>query len=219
VLLLIPMVHSMYLLAYQDPANGPLEMMVYVQTTPDVDTVMAKITQADQRLHGGKHQLNVVVGSGEEWPFYWYLRDYWMDPHPGSYVTFDPTDLQTINPDVLILYPGQDVQTFMAAHPSGYHMKEYALRSWFDESYKPQLACETHPGTKCPSNVDYSFYGKGLGPWLSYGANPPPNATFNAGRAIPRLWNWLWVRQPLGSVKGPYYDFVFIVRDGLNVQP
>jgi hypothetical protein len=67
--------------------------------------------------------------------------------------------------------------------------------------------------------VDYSFYGKGLGPWLSYGSNPPPNATFNAGLATSRLWNWLWVRQPLGSVKGPYYDFVFIVRDGLNVQP
>ncbi|HZC06732.1 MAG TPA: flippase activity-associated protein Agl23 [Ktedonobacterales bacterium] len=219
VLLFIPMVHSMYLLAYQDPANGPLEMMVYVQTTPDVDTVMAKINQADQKLHGGRHQLNVVVGSGEEWPFYWYLRDYWMDPHPNTYVTFDPTSFQNMNPDVLILYPGADVQAFMAAHPTGYHMKEYTLRSWFDESYKPQLACETHPGTKCPSNVDYSFYGKGLGPWLSYGSNPPPNATFTAGRAIPRLWNWLWLRQPLGNTKGPYYDFVFIVRDGLSVQP
>jgi uncharacterized protein (TIGR03663 family) len=217
-LLFVTMVHSMYLLAYQDPSNGPLEMMVYVQTTQDVDTVMAKINQADQTLHGGKHQLNIVVGSGEEWPFYWYLRDYWMDPHPGSYVTFDPQSYQNLNPDVLILYPGADVQAFMQAHPKGYSMKEYVLRSWFDEAYKPQLPCEVQ-GTKCPANVDYAFYGKGVGPWLSYGSNPPPNAKFNAGLAASRLWNWLWFRQPLGSTKGPYYDFVFIVRDGLGIQP
>ncbi|HEX8996272.1 MAG TPA: flippase activity-associated protein Agl23 [Ktedonobacterales bacterium] len=218
-LLFVTMVHSMYLLTYQDPANGPLEMMVYVQTTPDVDTVMAKINQADQRLHGGRHQLSIVVGSGEEWPFYWYLRDYWMDPHPATYAQFDPADYATINPDVLILYPGADVQAFMQAHPHGYTMKEYALRSWFDESYKPQLACQIHPGTRCPANVDYAFYGKGVGPWLSYGDNPPPNATFNAGLAASRLWSWLWVRQPLGNTKGPYYDFVFIVRDGMSINP
>lgn len=218
-LLFLTMVHSMYLLTYQDPANGPLEMMVYVQTTPDVDTVMAKINKADQILNGGRHQLSIVVGSGEEWPFYWYLRDYWMDPHPGTYVTFDPASYQNITPDVLILYPGADVQAFMQAHPTGYHMKEYTLRSWFDESYKPQLACQIHPGTKCPSNVDYSFFGKGLGPWLSYGSNPPANAKFNPGLAASRLWNWLWFRQPLGNTKGPYYDFVFIVKDGLPIQP
>jgi hypothetical protein len=209
----------MYLLAYRDPANGPLEAMIYVQTTPDVDTVMAKITLADQRLHGGRHQLNVVVGSGEEWPLYWYLRDYTLDPHPGYYATFDPSNFKTMQPDVLILYPGADVKAFFDAHPTGYHMKEYALRSWFDEAYKPQLACETHPGMTCPKNVDYSLYGQGLGPWLSYGSNPPPNAKFNLGLAAPRLWNWLWVRQPLGATKGPYYDFVFIVRDGLPIQP
>lgn len=218
-LLFVTMVHSMYLLTYQDPANGPLEMMVYVQTTPDVDTVMAKINQADQKLHGGRHQLNIVVGSGEEWPFYWYLRDYWMDPHPNTYVTFDPANYQNLNPDVLIVYPGADAQAFMQAHPTGYHMKEYALRSWFDESYKPQLDCQMRPGTKCPANVDYAFYGKGVGPWLSYGANPPPNGKFNPGLAASRVWNWLWVRQPLGNTKGPYYDFVFIVRDGMSIQP
>ncbi len=218
-LLFVTMVHSMYLLTYRDPANGPLEMMVYVQTTPDVDTVMAKINAADQRLHGGRHQLNVVVGAGEEWPFYWYLRDYWMDPHPGTYMTIDPSSFQNMNPDVLILYPGSDVQAFFASHPKGYSQKEYALRSWFDESYKPQLACELHPGMQCPSNVDYALYGRGLGPWLSYGSNPPPNAKFNLGLAAPRLLNWLWYRKPLGATTGPYFDFVFIVRDGLNIKP
>ena len=224
-LLLVPMVHSMYLLTYQNPSNAPLEMMVYVQTTQDVDTVMAKITTADKNLYGGKHQLKIVVGQGEEWPMYWYLRDYWLDPHPGSYVTWDPQSVNgsnpfsNMNPDALILYPGTQVQQFFQAHPTGYHMKEYVLRSWFDESYKPQLPCLEKPGQKCPSNIDYAFYGQGLGPWLSYGSAPPPNATFNLGKASSRLWNWLWFRKPLGSTTGPYYDFVFIVRDSAGVKP
>lgn len=111
------------------------------------------------------------------------------------------------------------MQAFFATHPTGYHQKEYALRSWFDEGYKPQLACQQHPGTSCPANVDYSLYGRGLGPFLSYGSNPPANATFEFGRAAPRVWNWLWNRQPLGVTQGPYYDFVFIVRDGIGIQP
>jgi uncharacterized protein (TIGR03663 family) len=225
ILLLIPMVHSMYLLAYRDPSNGPLEMMVYVQTTQDVDTVMAKIAQADQNLYGGKHQLKIVVGQGEEWPMYWYLRDYWLDPHPGSYVTWDPQSAPganpytTLNPDALILYPGDQVQQFLQAHPTGYHMKEYVLRSWFDESYKPQLDCLRNPGTKCPANLNYALYGQGLGPWLTYGSNPPAKAKFDLGKASSRLWNWLWFRQPLGATSGPYYDFVFIVKDTAGVQP
>lgn len=223
VLLLIPMVHSMLVLSYQDPSNGPLEMMVYVQTTQDVDTVMAKIALADQHLYGGKHQLKIVVGQGEEWPMYWYLRDYWLDPHPGSYVTWDPPTIPgvnpfaNLNPDVAILYPTQ-VQQFFQAHPTGYHMKEYVLRSWFDESYKPQLACQEQR-KPCPNDTQYQFYGQGLGPWLTYGSNPPPNASFNLGRASLRLWNWLWFRQPLGATKGPYYDFVFVVKDTTGVQP
>lgn len=224
-LLLIPMVHSMYLLVYQDPSNGPLEMMVYVQTTQDVDTAMAKITKADQKLYGGKHQLKIVVGQGEEWPMYWYLRDYWLDPHPGSYVTWDPQSVNganpftNLNPDALILYPGEQVQQFFQAHPTGYHMKEYVLRSWFDESYKPQLPCMVKPGQKCPSDVNYAFYGQGVGQWLSYGSAPPANAKFNLGKATSRLWNWLWFRKPLGAATGPYYDFVLIIRDSAGVQP
>ncbi|HLY30158.1 MAG TPA: glycosyltransferase family 39 protein, partial [Ktedonobacterales bacterium] len=139
-LLLIPTVHGMAELAFVDPAEGPLEPYVYVQTTPDVDLIMNKINYADQVLYHGKHQLTIDVGAGEEWPFYWYLRDYYLDPHPSTYVTWS---VQTFSangpkPDVLILLPGAEVQSFLSAHPTGYRMKQYRLRAWFDESYKPQ---------------------------------------------------------------------------------
>ncbi len=224
VLLLIPMVHSMWVLSQQDAANGPKEMMVYVQTTTDVTTVMNKITAADKTMYGGQHAMRIAVGNQEEWPFYWYLRDYWLDPHtspanptPATYVTFDPTmtDLsaQQLPYDVLILYPS-DAQQFMAEHPTGYTMHEYKLRSWFDESYKP-APCIATPSSPCPASANWGS-GVGIGPYLSYGSNPPANATFNLGRAASRLWNWLWVRQPLGATDGSF-DFTLVVRNGVPI--
>gem|GEM_PF-434829 len=227
-LLLIPTVHGMGELAFVNPAEGPLEPYVYVQTTPDVDLVMSKINYADQVLYHGRHQLTIDVGAGEEWPFYWYLRDYYLDPHPSTYVNWS---VQTFNantpmPDVLILLPGAEVQAFQAAYPKGYTMREYRLRAWFDESYKPQ---ECNPAAaKCPPPKDPLFYGQGLGPYLTYGSNPPASCFnykknppdqcgLNLGKAASRIWNWLWFRKPLGATTGSY-DFVFIVRDGLPIQ-
>jgi uncharacterized protein (TIGR03663 family) len=218
--LFIPMVHSMVELAYVEPADGPHEMMVYVQTTPDVTAAMAKINTADQKLHAGDHQLQIWVGQGEEWPMYWYLRDYYLDPHPGTYVTFDPASLTdkfaegVPAPDVLILLPS-DAATFMAAHP-GYHAKQYKLRSWWDESYKLPL-CSATVKSLCTTSADWGT-GVGLGNYLSYGSQPPANAKFDLGRTTNRLWNWLWHRQPLGEVNGSY-DFTLVVRDGLPIQP
>ena len=150
---------------------------------------------------------------------YWYLRDYYLDPHPGSYAVFDPDVSAPFVkgapvPDVLILLPS-DAAVFMAAHP-GYKSHEYKLRSWWDESYKLPL-CSATIKSMCTSSGDWGT-GVGLGPYLSYGSNPPKNAKFDLGRASNRLWNWLWNRQPLGDVNGSY-DFTLVVRDGLPIQP
>ena len=205
VVLLIPMVHSMWILSHQDAANGPLEMMVYVQTTDDVDTVMQKITDADKRLHGGQHQLRIGIGPEQEWPMYWYLRDYYLDPHPETYAYFQyPVSDPNAQPmDVMILTPA-DGQTFMANHPTGYTMKQYKLRSWWDEAYK---------------SADPSQWGSGVGVplYLSYGSNPPPNAKFDLGRATNRLWRWLWLREPLGDTHGSF-DFVVIVNNNTGIH-
>ncbi|HEV8192143.1 MAG TPA: flippase activity-associated protein Agl23, partial [Ktedonobacterales bacterium] len=199
-LLFVPMVHSMWLLSYKDAADGPVEMMVYVQTTNDVDLIMNKITQADKATHAGQHQLRIWVGEGEEWPFYWYLRDFYLDPHPGYYAQIPakltaPFSDANPAPDALILLPS-DAQTFLAAHPN-YKQHQYKLRSWWDEAYKP-LPCQATAGHPCPASANW---GAGVGPanYLSYGSYPPPNARFDLGRAAGRLWNWLWQRQPLGE--------------------
>jgi hypothetical protein len=214
VLLLIPTTWGMLVLSHQDAANGPHEMMVYVQTTPDVDLVMNKLEAADAALYHGQHQLKIGVGVGEEWPFYWYLRDYWLDPHPGSYATFVyPVTGNAPQQDVLLLTPG-DAATYLAAHPGQYAAHQYQLRSWWDEGYKDPPCIATAKKT-CPPQ-----WGSGVGPalWLSYGDNPPPHATFNLGKAASRLWSWLWHRTPLGYDKGSY-DFTLLVRNGVPIKP
>jgi len=104
----------------------------------------------------------------------------------------------------------------MSVHPKGFQMKQYKLRSWFDEAYKPEpcIPTKTH---KC-SAADQWGSGVGLGAYLSYGSFADPHAKFDLRLAAGRLWTWLWVRKPLGATGGSY-DFVFIVRNGLPIKP
>jgi predicted membrane-bound mannosyltransferase len=216
--LLVPTLHGTLVLTHQDAADGPHEMLVYVQTTPDVLLVMGKIARADRVLYGGTHALRIGVGPGQEWPFRWYLREY-----PNTTFNYDFTAVNEPPVDVLILSTSADGVTastgesFLMRHPQGYAMQEYALRSWWDEAYKP-APCVPTKNTPCPPEPVGS-YGVGIGPYLSYGSTPPANATFQVRLAAGRLWEWLWLRTPLGKVSSVYYDFDFIVRDGGPIRP
>ena len=153
-LLLIPMLHTMLFVTYVDPGEAPHEMLSYVQTTPDVTDVMTKINALDQQLYQGKHELRIGMPNSQAlWPFYWYLRDY-----TNVWWGYDGQTPPAGDLDVIITDPGADsvyVQTD-ATHPQGLFLaKEYRLRAWWDEGYKPT-----------------SSYGVGPGIWLSYG-DPP----------------------------------------------
>jgi hypothetical protein len=219
--LLVPMTYGMVTLTHKDAANGPHEMMIYVQTTPDVQLAMAKINHADALMYGGKHQLRIAVDAGEVWPMYWYLRDYWLVPHPSEYVNFNyvvsPTPSNVVMPtEDVLMFTDEDAATFMAQHPTGYTEHTYSLRSWWDEGYKP-LPCVSTRAQPCPQTAQWGS-GVGLGNWLTYGDNVPLNGHFQLGPTVHRLWNWLWLRQSLGSDQGSY-NFVLIVRNGVPIQP
>jgi len=210
--LLVPMLHSMLYVTYVDPGSAPNEMLAYVQTTTDVTLVLGKIEALDQDLYHGQHLLKIGVDGANDWPFRWYLRDYtnvsweYDGQHPA------PQDL-----DVLILAPGAYSQLY-APPDQIYQAKEYRLRAWWDEGYKPQPPCNL--GTAgCSYNPNTLLYGDGLGEWLSYGDNPPPpGKSFDLGKAVSHLWQWLWTRQPIGSANGST-DFMFLVRTGLPMTP
>ncbi len=216
-LLLVPMLYGMLTLTQVDAANAPHEMMVYVQTTKDVQLVMDKIKAADQKLYGGKHLLRIGVGDGMEWPWYWYLRDY-----KYSYFGYRASDEKQYPPmDVIIAMPsgssiGTDGQTWAASHPTGWQMHQYQLRSWWSEDYKPK-PCVATKGHPCSDSSQFVVYGVGLGAYLTYGRAPQPGQPdFVFGKAVGRIWDWLWTRKAFGYTDGST-DFVFIVRDGLPI--
>jgi len=201
--LLVLTLQNMFQVTYVHAADGPHEMMIYVQTTTDIDTVMAKIDALDQKVDGGKHQLPIGVMTGAEWPFYWYLRDYTnvcygfptrcSDPKPTVIISAVDS-LSTSQADYA-------TPTTNGGQPD-YLFKSYHLRTWWDEGYKPLAGG-----------------GVGLLRWLSYGDTlPSPNAPFDLGRAVKNVWLWWWQRKPFGSTMGST-DMGLLIRKDLRMLP
>jgi uncharacterized protein (TIGR03663 family) len=211
-LLLLPTLHNMYEVAYVHAADGPHEMMVYVQTTTDVNTVMSKVDELDQKMFGGKHQMLIGLTGDATWPYAWYLRDY-------TNVCFDFPSGCPGWKNVPVIISGGDnpfaVEQQYAGTPSkpgNYVYQEYKMRTWWDEGYKPP-PCVPSSTNDCAGQLTYG--GVGLGLWLSYGDNPPPNAKFNLGLAAQHIWQWWWQRRPLGDTGGAY-DMVLFIRNDLS---
>lgn len=214
VLLLLPTLQNMYEVNYVHSADGPHEMMVYVQTPDDINSVMARIASVDQQDFGGKHQVQIGITTDAIYPFIWYLRDY-----PNVCAPF-PTNCPTWQNTASIIIgssgdPAQDINVYDSQKT--YLYRVYPLRTWWDQGYKLQ-ACP--PGHYSPGFCSDPNQGSGVGPllWLSYGDNPPPGAKFNPGLAIQHIWNWWWSRQPFGSTAGGY-DMVLFIRKTMHVQP
>jgi uncharacterized protein (TIGR03663 family) len=211
-LLLLPTVHNMYEVSYVHAADGPHEMMVYVQTTTDVNIVMAKVDALDQKMFGGKHQMLIGLTTDATWPLAWYLRDY-----PN--LCFDyPTGCSSWkNVPVIISggdnpYGTEQQYAGSANKPGNYVYHEYKMRTWWDEGYKPPV-CISSSSNNCAGQP--TFGGVGLGLWLSYGDNPPPGAKFNLGLAAQHIWQWWWQRRAIGDTGGAY-DMVLFVRKDLS---
>jgi predicted membrane-bound mannosyltransferase len=207
-LLLLPTIHNMYEVSYVEPADGPHEMMVYVQTTPDINALMAQVDAVDKKDFGGKHQMRIAITQDGVWPLAWYLRDY-----PNLCFNYPDACPSWVNNVPVIITGGDDY----IAPSSVYLSHEYKMRSWWDEGYKLP-ACQ--PGQTPSNSCADPNLGSGVGPllWLSYGDTPPPNATFNLGLASQRIWNWLWYRQPFGSTDG-FYPMALFIQKSMGVNP
>ncbi len=199
-LLLAPTLQNMFQVTYVHYADGPHEMMIYVQTTTDVNTIMAKVDELDQKFYGGNHQIPIGLTDDATWPYAWYLRDY-------TNVCFQfpngcPATAKTIP---VIITGGDTLASFQTQYGGIYAFQQYKMRTWWDEGYKPPPV---------PPNWG------GVGPWfwLSYGDNPPPGAKFDLGKAVSNVWQWWWYRKAIGSTDGAYGMGLFIRKD-LGVTP
>lgn len=213
VLLLLPTLHNMYEVAYVHPADGPHEMMVYVQTTPDVNKVMAKIDALDQKLYQGKHLLPIGLMNDATWPFAWYVRDY-----TNVCFNYPSGCADTANAYPVIVSGGDNLYTAenqYAGAKGDYVFHQYHMRTWWDEGYKPP-PCVPTKKDNCAGQPDYG--GVGVGLWLSYGDNPPPNARFNFGLAAQHIWQWWWDRRAIGDTGGTY-DMGLFIQKNAGVTP
>jgi uncharacterized protein (TIGR03663 family) len=194
--LIVLTLQNMYQVSYVHYADGPHEMMIYVQTTTDIDIVMNRIEAIDQKIDHGQQRIDIGVTADMDWPFYWYLRDY-------SNVCFNfPTGCNIANPAVIITGGTNPSQAQAGAPPSStYVSRQYKLRTWWDEGYKPQTS-------------------GGVGPfmWLSYGDNPPLGAQFDPGLAMQNVWQWWWQRKAIGSTAGAT-DMNLFIRSDMGVNP
>jgi hypothetical protein len=216
ILLLLPTLHNMYEVTYVHAADAPHEMMIYVQTSTNVNIVMQKIQELDQKYYGGRHAIPIGImddpstHDGPTWPFAWYLRDY-------TNVCFSfPNCLTPAKNIPVILTGGGDAWPLaLQQYGTTYLAHRYPMRVQWDQGYMPPpcVRSETNP---CTDPQPYA----GVGPWLwlSYGDNPPPGAKFDLGRAVNNVWQWWWDRKAFGSTDGSY-DMGFFIRKDMGVAP
>jgi TIGR03663 family protein len=201
-LLLAPTLQNMYQVSYVHAADAPHEMMIYVQTSTDINTVMDKIQAIDQKLYHGTHTVPIGVTNDTTWPFAWYLRDY-------TNVCYQyPTGCQaTASTYPIILGSGGELLSMQQQYAQTYQYHQYHLRTQWDQGYMPP-PCVKSATNDCSTPQPYVGVGPGL--WLSYGDNPPKGATFNLWRAASNIWQWWWERKPFGAVDGSYDMGLFI---------
>lgn len=128
-LLVLLELHSMYEVNFVNGAD-PVEMMVYVQSSPDTPKVAQDILSISNKVTNG-NTLNVTIDALDTWPFAWYLRDMPNIAYPGGpQLAHKPF---STNPVMLI---DETDQPALAAVLTGYTGHRYRLRWWFPEDYK-----------------------------------------------------------------------------------
>ncbi|MBE3560560.1 MAG: TIGR03663 family protein [Ktedonobacteraceae bacterium] len=209
-LLLLPTLQNMFQLAYIHQADAPHEMMIYVQTSTDINIVMAKIDALDQKLYHGQHKLAIGVTDEATWPFPWYLRDY-----NNVCYNFPEGCAAAASTRQVIIAAGSQIPTMQQQFGDRFVPRIYHLRTQWDQGYM-MPRCIPSATNLCTEPQPYI----GVGPllWLSYGDNPPPGAKFDVGRAASNIWRWWWQRKAFGDTTGSF-DMSLMIRSDLGVAP
>ncbi|MFN8522035.1 MAG: TIGR03663 family protein [Chloroflexota bacterium] len=139
-------IHTSWMVTY---AHGdiPVEMLVYVQSSPDVPWVVREIERIGYQT-GQRKDLRILMDNGFaenaggqviqheaiSWPFEWYLRDY---KNRRYYSRTFGTDVNLRDyPVILAMAPNVDP---VRDQLSDYSVQRYRLNWWYPEDYKEWL--------------------------------------------------------------------------------
>lgn len=183
-------VHSAWNLSFSNGAV-PVEMGVYVQTSPDVTHVMNNLRQLSVNLTG-RGDMKVVYDSTVAWPFEWYLRDF----RNKTFVSNGPTGTT----DAPVVIVGADHQPAAEQYLQNYLAQRYVLRWWFPEdTYRAFLPPGDYKGKPFTEVV-----------WDQTGMAASSLSTLAKTDERAKLWRYFVYREPympLGST-----DFYLYVR-------
>jgi uncharacterized protein (TIGR03663 family) len=197
---------NMIQVVYVHAADAPHEMMIYVQTTPDINIVMANVAQLDQKLYGGKKKLPIAVMNDATWPFAWYLRDY-----TNTCFGFPSTACPASENWPVIIAGGDNLPLVQEQYDQKYAYHQYEMRSQWDQGYMPP-PCVSTPNNPCASQ---QYTGVGPLPWLSYGNYPPHPGQYSLALIAKNVWQWWWRRTPFGGIDGGY-GMALLIRKNLE---
>ncbi len=118
-------IHAEWRLTYRE-GDVPKDMLIYVQTAPNVPMVTNQLRQLSQQVDGDMG-LSIWYDDVTQWPFSWYMKDFTNRRYIGR--DFPPTiDAQVIVVADQTLTPAMEQQL-----SQNYTYQEYPMRWWFPE--------------------------------------------------------------------------------------
>jgi uncharacterized protein (TIGR03663 family) len=121
-------VHTEWRLTYRQ-GDVAKDMLIYVQTTPDVPRLTDQLATMSEDLDGNMG-LEVWFDDLTSWPFNWYLRDFTNKRFFGNQLPVG----QKMTAPVVLVADDNVTDSLKDALKENYTYQEYPMRWWFPEN-------------------------------------------------------------------------------------
>ncbi|MBX6341174.1 MAG: TIGR03663 family protein, partial [Thermomicrobiaceae bacterium] len=155
--LLLAQVHASWRMTYRE-GDVPKDMLIYVQSSPDVVRLARQLETLSHDLTGGMG-LEVWYDSDTQWPFNWYLRDF-----PNRRL-FGSTLPGTPDAPIILLSVDHATADVEQQLSKDYTYQEYPMRWWFPEedTYRrfaiaPELKTEWRQNYQTQQKPPYTLW-------------------------------------------------------------
>ena len=203
-LLMLTQLHVSFRMSFYE-GDIPRDMLIYVQSSPDVAQAVEDVGLLSRELTGGL-DMQVWYDSGTSWPMQWYLRNY-------ANRRFFGTELSTVPNAPVVLISNDNLTSENRALLSGYTSTEYAMRWWFpeEETYRrfaiaPELNKEWRQNYQTDAVGPFGLTDVAASVWSSIWSMREPEQQMQKFRMIA----FRDLPAPIGS-----YNFHVFVRNDL----
>ncbi|MGA7669959.1 MAG: TIGR03663 family protein, partial [Nitrolancea sp.] len=203
-------VHAEWRLTYRE-GDVPRDMLVYVQTTPDVPRVTSQLQTLSQQVTGGMG-LTVWYDDVTQWPFNWYLKDFPNRRYVGRELP------STLDAQVIIISDDVLTQQMETELNTNYTYQEYPMRWWFPEentyrrfAYAPDIKQESRQNYQDSKKPPFTLLDVAGSVWSSIWSMRHPNEQAKifrmvAYREVPSGFGAVKIRVYVRNDLMPYFN-------------